>query len=254
MPSSTGSKRSWLTPARRRVPAIDTPLTSAFRAAPPRVHGGGECYFGLAWPALEWLERNVTAEMTTLETGTGVSTIVFAARGASHTAISPARDEHERIARESAARGVSLERVRFVAEPSHVALQHWTPEPLDVVLIDGAHAFPYPILDWFWTAPHLRIGGHLLLDDAQLAAVNVLVRFLREDPAWRLAGAVGYRTVRFTRVRESAGNFEWMGSAFERRVRFDYLPPARRLVASARHRLLDRSPLGRFATAIRRRP
>ena len=192
--------------------------------------------------------------MATLETGTGVSTIVIAASGASHVAISPARDEHERIARYCAERGISLERVRFVAEPSHVALQErCTPEPLDLVLLDGAHAFPYPILDWFWTAPHLRVGGHLLLDDAHLASVNVLVRFLRDDPSWRFAGALGYRTVRFTRVREAAGEFDWQGSEFDRRARFDYLPPAQRLVASARHRLLERSPLGRLATATRRR-
>ena len=192
--------------------------------------------------------------MRTLETGTGASTIVFAASGASHTAISPARDEHERIARYCAERGISLGAVRFVAEPSHVALvRSWTAEPLDVVLLDGAHAFPYPILDWFWTAPHLRVGGQLLVDDAHLASVNVLVRFLRRDPAWRLEGALGYRTVRFTRVRESAGEFDWLGSAFDRRARFDYLPPAQRIVASARHRLLERSPLGRLAAAARRR-
>ena len=233
---------------------MDARLTEALRADPPLVHGGGGTYFGLSWPALAWLERSVTAEMRTLETGTGASTIVFAASGASHTAISPARDEHERIAQECAGRGISLERVRFVAEPSHVALlHHWTPEPLDVVLLDGAHAFPYPILDWFWTAPHLRVGGQLLLDDAHLPSVNVLVRFLRREPSWRFEGALGYRTVRFSRVREAPCEFDWLVSAFDSRASFDYLPPGPRLVAAARNRFLDRSPLGRVAGALRRR-
>ena len=58
-------------------------LTDRLRAAPPGIHGAGDEYWGLAWPALEWLEAELRPEMATLETGSGASTIVFAAAGPS---------------------------------------------------------------------------------------------------------------------------------------------------------------------------
>ena len=38
-------------------------------------------------------------------------------------------------------------------------LRTWEPRPLDLVLVDGAHAFPYQTLDWWFLAPHVKIGG-----------------------------------------------------------------------------------------------
>jgi hypothetical protein len=68
--------------------AIDGTTTEMIRSRPPLLHGDGGHYFGLAWKALEWIEANVQPGMRTLETGAGASTVVFAARGALHTAIS----------------------------------------------------------------------------------------------------------------------------------------------------------------------
>ena len=72
-------------------------LTARLRAEPPGLHGGGDEYWGLAWPALEWLEREVRPGMATLETGAGASTIVFAAAGAVHDAVTPDPAEETRI-------------------------------------------------------------------------------------------------------------------------------------------------------------
>jgi predicted O-methyltransferase YrrM len=113
--------------------------------------------------------------MSTLETGAGGSTVVFVVKGTSHVAISPAPAEHEEILRYCEAEGIDTSGLRFIAQPAHEALVGtWKPEPLDLVLIDGAHAFPYPALDWFFTAKHVRVGGDVLVDDAQLPSVNSL--------------------------------------------------------------------------------
>src|ERR687885_356860 len=75
--------------------------------------------------------------------------------------------------------------VRFLGESSHTGLLHtWTPEPLDVVLIDGAHSFPFPTLDWMYTAPHLKVGGRMLVGDAYPPPGNVLSRYMTAKPAW----------------------------------------------------------------------
>jgi hypothetical protein len=224
------------------LPPIDAPLTQQLRSAPPALHGGGDAYFGLAWPALEWLERNVTAEMTTLETGSGASSIVFAASGARHTVVSPAPGEHERIRSWCAEHGVSTERVAFLAQSSDAALTGgWSAEPLDLALLDGAHLFPFPALDWFFAAQSLRIGGRVVLDDAYLPSVAMVVRFLRASPSWELEGAISYRTVCFRKLDDEVG-YDSLGQRFDRLPRFGYLSPPARAAAYARYFLIDRSP------------
>lgn len=216
-------------------------MTQQLRSAPPNLHGVGDAYFGLAWPALEWLEDAVQPGMTTLETGTGASTIVFAARGSAHTAISPAPDEHARIRSWCEQHEIATDRLRFLSEPSDIALTGaWTPEPLDLVLVDGAHLFPLPALDWFLAARHLRIGGRIVLDDAFLPSVNMVVRFLRSSPSWAFEGAISYRTVRFRKL-DDAVRYDATGTRFDRVPRFGYLPPPARAAAYARHLLIDRS-------------
>src|ERR687888_2240250 len=186
-------------------------LTDDLRASPPGLHGAGDEYWGLAWAALGWLEDNVSSGMATLETGSGSSTLVFAAAGAEHEAVTPDAEEEARIRRECERRGIDSSSVRFRIGPSHEVLPRWEPRPLDLVLLDGAHGFPYPILDWWYVAPHVRVGGRMLLDDAYMAPVGVLVDYLESRPAWRVEGAVGYRTVALQKVSNELPPFDWRG-------------------------------------------
>lgn len=223
------------------VKPIDAPVTMRLHANHPRLHGGGQCYFGLGWPALQWLEGHLTADMTTLETGCGGSTVIFAAAGARHTVITPAAEEYSALQAYCADEAISTERVRLLAESSHTALTRtWSPEPLDVVLIDGAHAFPFPALDWFLTSMHLRLGGHVLLDDAHLPSVHLVYRFLRQSDAWAYEGALGYRTAHFRKTASDVV-MDATVTRFDRRTRLGYLPPAKRPGAWARL-VIDRSP------------
>src|SRR5919204_5637360 len=228
-------------------------LTDDLRASPPGLHGAGDEYWGLAWAALAWLEENVSAGMATLETGSGSSTIVFAAAGAAHEAVTPDASEEERIRGESERRGIDSSSVRFRIGPSHEVLPRLEPRPLDLVLLDGAHGFPYPVLDWWHVAPHVRVGGVVLLDDAYMPPVRVLVDALREQPAWEVAAAIGQRTVAMRKVAEALPPFDWSGESIGGRMSFRYLPPAQRAVASLRHRAFS-TPLGlRIVGLVRRR-
>ncbi len=227
-------------------------VTDQLREAPPGLHGNGN-YFGLAWNALAWLEGHVHEGMSTLETGCGGSSIVFAAAGARHTVVAPIAGEHDEVRDWCAARGISTERLTFLALPSHEAWAGaWTPEPLDLVLIDGAHGFPYPALDWFHTAPHLRTGGHVVVDDAFLPSVHSLVRFLRASEGWEQIAAPAYRTVVFRKLTDDI-SYDWVGSRHDRRPHFDYLPPPQRLAAHVRFLLIDSNPAGqRLLSRLRR--
>jgi methyltransferase family protein len=229
-----------------------TRLTDDLRSSPPGLHGAGDEYWGLAWAALGWLEDNVAPGMATLETGSGSSTLVFAAGGASHEAVTPDAEEEVRIRGECERRGIDSSSVRFRIGPSHEVLPQLEPRPLDLVLLDGAHGFPYPVLDWWYVAPHVRVGGLVLLDDAYMPPVRVVVDALREQPAWEVAAAIGQRTVAVRKVSDGLPPWDWHGERVGGRMSFGYLPPAQRALASARQRVFS-TPLGLRVVGLARR-
>jgi Methyltransferase domain len=215
------------------------------------LHGAGECW-GLSWPALAWLERELQPRMATLETGAGTSTIVFAAAGTAHEAVTPDAAEQERILAECGRRGISTNGVTFHIGPSQEVLPRLEARPLDLVLIDGAHGFPYPILDWWYLAPRLRVDGLLLLDDCYMPPVAAVADFLRTHQSWEAVAAPGRRTIVVRKLDEAPAGPDWQGARIGGRMGFRHLPPSRRARAAVEHRLLE-SRLGRRAAALARR-
>jgi predicted O-methyltransferase YrrM len=213
-------------------------ITEELRSAPPGLHGQSE-FWGLAWEALDFIERTVQPGMATLETGAGASTIVFAARGAHHEAVTPSADEGARILAECDRRGISTEHLTFRIGSSADVLRDWEPHPLDLVLIDGAHAFPYPTLDWWYLAPHLKVGGLMLLDDAYMPPVTAVVDHVRTSNAWRLEEPVSFRTAVARKLADEVPDGEWKGERVAGRMNFRYLPPGRRAVATVRQRFFS---------------
>src|SRR5919108_3718392 len=99
-------------------------LTDELRSAPPGLHGQAE-FWGLAWEALAFIERSVQPGMATLETGAGASTIVFAAGGSDHEAVTPSQEEADRILAECEGRGISTEHLQFRIRSSANVLRDW---------------------------------------------------------------------------------------------------------------------------------
>jgi hypothetical protein len=214
-------------------------LTDELRALPPGIHGEGDEFRGLAWPALEWLEREVEPGLATLETGAGSSTLAFARGGADHVAVTPSAGEEQRIRAQADRMGIDHSKVRFELGPSHEVLPKLDVRPLDLVLIDGAHGFPYPVLDWWYVAPHLKVGGRMLIDDAYMPPVAALVDALRAQPGWEIVESVGYRTVVARKTAEGIPHWDWAGERVGGRMSFRYLPPGERAVAAVRHRVFS---------------
>jgi precorrin-6B methylase 2 len=228
-------------------------LTDELRALPPGLHGEGREFWGLAWPALRWLEREVKPGMSTLETGAGSSTLAFAAGGAEHVAVTPDQGEETRIRAQADRLGIDHSNVRFEIGPSHEVLPRLEPTPLDLVLIDGAHGFPYPVLDWWFTAARLKVGGRMLIDDAYMSPVAVLVDALREQPGWDVVESVGYRTVVVRRKADDLPHWDWAGERLGGRLSFRYLPPGERVVAAVRHRAFSTRAGLALVALLRRR-
>jgi hypothetical protein len=161
---------------------------------------------------LRFLYGLLAPGMATLETGCGQTTVVFAIAGAKHVSITPKPDEVERVQRYCSQLGLGGN-VTFITESSDVALPRQAgpvPERLDHVFIDGAHRFPWPILDWHYTARRLRIGGTLGVDDFKMPSVHILFQFLRGEEEWELIRIV-QNTAFFRKLREPKELVDWSG-------------------------------------------
>jgi hypothetical protein len=119
----------------------------AFCPMPPR-----RCWLQICVPVtvsdlLTFIADNVDDTSRTLETGAGCSTLVFALRGSRHIAVTPSQTEISMISRYAVRNEILLGKIRFVQESSEQYLPQCEVDGLDLVLLDGKHAFPWPMLD-----------------------------------------------------------------------------------------------------------
>jgi predicted O-methyltransferase YrrM len=178
---------------------------------PPLLHddaAGGLTSWALSADVLRFLDRVVQPGWKSLETGAGLSTLVFAARGSAHTCITASQAEVQRIRDYCSRHLIDLSRMTFHTALSEDVLPRLEPEPLDIVLIDGRHGFPAPFIDWYYTSRRLALGGTLVVDDTQLWTCGLLRNFLVAEPEWELVSVLGKTTV-FKKLAHGAESKEW---------------------------------------------
>lgn len=169
---------------------------------------GVTCY-GIEPEVLSFIADSVSEGARTLETGAGCSTLVFAISGAEHIAVTPSQSEIALITQYASQREIPLGKVHFVQESSDRYLPRCEVAGFDLVLLDGKHAFPWPIVDWFFTAERLRKGGVMVIDDAQMRSVAILAEFMGVDPGWQLIHDFSGKTLAFRKIRDSIHNVAW---------------------------------------------
>ena len=181
--------------------------------AHPKMHtgmSGQPLSWQLADNLLHFIDTHVQERAKTLETGAGVSTILFALKGASHVCIVPDQDEIARIKAFCRNHGIPLDNLTFEVDRSDRCLPRLEVTGLDFVLIDGAHGFPIPFLDWWYTADRVKVGGLLAIDDTEIWTGYVLKMFLMAEPAWELEADYAPRSVVFRKLRTGGlGQNEW---------------------------------------------
>jgi hypothetical protein len=139
-----------------------------------------------------------------------LSTLLFVINDTKHTCIVPDQDQVDRLRAYCSGNNLSLDNVNFVLDRSEHALPGMDLKPLDLVLIDGRHAFPTPFIDWFYTAAALKLGGRMLVDDTQLWTGSVLSNFLASDDDWELEEDFAGRAASFIK-RGEGGELKWWG-------------------------------------------
>jgi precorrin-6B methylase 2 len=133
------------------------------------------------------------------ETGCGGSTIVLSHASDRHTAF--AIDGKDRtIAELQMQKDLRAGKVSFVEGETKDTLPQYRFEgELDLVLLDGPHAYPLPQIELAYLFPWIRLGGWLVVDDIQIPSVYEMFDFLREESAVALEEVV-VRTAFFRRT------------------------------------------------------
>ena len=146
-----------------------------------------------------------------VETGSGASTLLFSHLSEHHTvfALDNGSGSIANVRRSPLLRPTV---VTFVEGPTQATLPrfHFT-EKLQLALIDGPHAYPFPDLEYYFLYPHLDTGALLILDDIHIPTVHRLFQFLRRDAMFELDQTV-QTTAFFSRT--SAPTFDPFGDGW----------------------------------------
>ncbi len=168
----------------------------ALLADPPELHiwDGKPRVGGMGGEVGHRLVRNIRARppvdtFDVLETGAGLSTLLFLALGVtSITSVDPTDGLRDRVFAEAARRGIDVRPLDYIEERSELALPKMVESErrYDLCLIDGSHAWPTVFVDFCYANACLRESGLLLLDDVQLHSVRQLFLLLAAQPGYRL--------------------------------------------------------------------
>ena len=225
------------------VGGLDKEALRRILEKPPQLHSGADFGHGskedlVSWGIqasfLQYMSEVVHPGNVTLETGSGLSTICFAILEAEHTCVTPAEQEFDRIRTYCHEHGVSTERLRFVALPSQVYLPRIDlgGRELDFALIDGSHAFPTPLIDYYYINENLKIGGLLAIDDGYIPSVGILHAFLKSEPAYELVRIDSVKTIVYRKIAKTFYPNDWPDQRFNKRFPdFSFLPIPQRIWA-----------------------
>jgi hypothetical protein len=202
--------------------------------SPPRVHPNAPngAVWRTGWRCYEFIASQISPGDRTLETGTGVSTVMFTAWGCEHLSIVPSEFQANVIIAYCHEMDIATENLRFDLRPSETALPGLVGGPeFDLVFIDGAHGFPLPVIDWYYGAGLLRRGGVVVFDDVKLPAVRQLLEsYLDRDDRWQMIGGTAvWRAYR--RLSEGPLDSDELLQPFFQIGQTGGLGPIRRLLA-----------------------
>ncbi|MGH9628928.1 MAG: class I SAM-dependent methyltransferase [Bryobacteraceae bacterium] len=155
---------------------------------PPSFHrsSGGEpiASWRIDDHTIDLLDGSLRPGMRTVETGAGLSTVLFALHGADHRCIVPDAALVERIQAFCREHRIPTEQITFDIVPSQDVVPVLERNTYDLALIDGCHNFPIAFVDLFYASQALKVGGLLIVDDLHIWTCEVIAKFLRESPSW----------------------------------------------------------------------
>jgi hypothetical protein len=175
-----------------------------------RYAANAEVCWGIGENTLRFIHQNIKANDHTLEIGSGITTLIFAYAQTHHYCITPNKGEIDKLYAYAETEDIPTNKITFINDFSENALpQLKLDNLLDLVLIDGKHAFPWPFIDWFYTVNHLKKSGILLIDDTHLLSGKLLCDFMKNDPNWQFLQVIDGKTEVFKKLSDDTRNVAW---------------------------------------------
>lgn len=156
---------------------------------PPDWHKAGTMYPALLRRIIQNCSGMEIAH--SMETGSGVSTIVFSHLSADHKvfAVEHGNGSISNVRNSSLFNASSVE---FIEGPTQLTLPKFTfQNKLQLALIDGPHGYPFPDMEYYYIYPQLETGALLLLDDTQIPNIRNMYEFIKADDMFDLVDEFG---------------------------------------------------------------
>lgn len=134
-----------------------------------------------------------------VETGCGVSTILLSnISKINHKCFALPRGDLDTVKLSPL---LNKNTIEFIEGPTQKNLPYYSfSEKLQLALIDGAHGYPFPEIDYYFIYPYLDQGALLIIDDIWIPTIQNLYLFLKEDEMFELLEVIGNRTALFRRT------------------------------------------------------
>jgi hypothetical protein len=156
---------------------------------PRNWHAGGSVSPAVLDGILRHAERIGTVK-NTAETGSGKSTLLFSHLSASHFVFAVDAGNGS-VTQVKASPLFNAGSVTFVEGPTQLTLpRHTFTNPLQMVLLDGPHGYPFPDLEYYYFYPQIEAGGILILDDIQIPTIGRMFDILKADDMFHLVEVI----------------------------------------------------------------
>ncbi len=186
-------------------------ITEAIASLPDNWHKAGTVPTEVLWAILRHTEGLDLAH--SVETGTGKTTLLLSHLSRDHRVFAN-RDDSGSIEAVLASALFQAEHVEYVEGATQRMLPGYSfDNPLQLVLLDGPHGFPFVEMEYWHLYPHVEHGGLFILDDIHIPTIHQLYLFIREDDMFEELELVG-STAFFRRTRapcfEPFGDGWWL--------------------------------------------
>ena len=163
-------------------------LVARIAALPEDWHGAGTVNRAVLHALARHCEESAPV-LRSAETGAGRTTLLLSHLSQDHLVF--AADSGESMSRTRASGLLRTDAVTFIEGPTQVTLPGYAfSDPLQVVLLDGPHAYPFPDLEYYYFYPQLAAGGLLVIDDTRIPTIGRMLDILKADAMFDLIEVV----------------------------------------------------------------
>jgi hypothetical protein len=132
------------------------------------------------------LHRQAGARVSA-ETGCGLTTLILSHLSERHTSFTA--EFGDSLSKTRGHHLFNVASTSFIVNPTQLSLPAYRfSGALDLVILDGPHAYPFPDLEYFFFYPHVRSGGILIVDDIHIPTIGHMHDFLCDDEMWEHVG------------------------------------------------------------------